>query len=344
MTEHNDLLESIANTIKGYREGEIEEPSAQHVNRWVNQFDNDVQISLLREIDHVFKTTYFSKENASIFFARQILHKKIAGDDACVYWEGVNFLNIQQHGHSQVEILELFAEGLKEQCNIEIKDCGSVGGDFLYLDDVIFSGSRVKNDLEQWIENDAPANAVVHVIVAALHTGGEYFLEQRISKKIKDSGKNIVVHYWRAINVENRKYHKYNSEVLWPCEIPDDPLVHAYMEKPHRYPFEPRREGGELGPFSSEQGRQLLEREFLTAGVKILSRSENPKEIIRPLGFSLFGIGFGSMIVTYRNCPNNTPLALWWGDPNATSGPLHWYPLLPRKTYAQSIDFSVIEL
>jgi hypothetical protein len=35
-------------------------------------------------------------------------------------------------------------------------------------------------------------------------------------------------------------------------------------------------------------------------------------------------LGFGSLIVTFRNCPNNTPLALWAGDP--------WYPLFPRIT------------
>jgi hypothetical protein len=34
-------------------------------------------------------------------------------------------------------------------------------------------------------------------------------------------------------------------------------------------------------------------------------------------------LGFGSTIVTFRNCPNNAPLAFWAGDP--------WYPLFPRK-------------
>lgn len=84
----------------------------------------------------------------------------------------------------------------------------------------------------------------------------------------------------------------------------------------------------------AEAGRQLLESEFLIAGVKIRSLIQSPKDFIRPLGCGNFGVGFGSMLVTYRNCPNNCPLALWWGDPEATSGALHWYPLLSRKTYA----------
>lgn len=55
-----------------------------------------------------------------------------------------------------------------------------------------------------------------------------------------------------------------------------------------------------------------------------------------PLSFSPFGVGFGSMIATYRNCPNNCPLSMWWGDPEATSGALHWYPLLQREGYSSA--------
>lgn len=89
--------------------------------------------------------------------------------------------------------------------------------------------------------------------------------------------------------------------------------------------------------FSSEDGRQLLERELLLAGMQIRSISQNPSPAIRPLGLSPFGVGFGSMIATYRNCPNNAPLALWWGDPKAhSSHPFsHWYPLMQRRTYAR---------
>ena len=39
-------------------------------------------------------------------------------------------------------------------------------------------------------------------------------------------------------------------------------------------------------------------------------------------------LGFGSLIVTYRNCPNNAPLALWVDAP--------WYPLFPRTTNTQT--------
>ena len=77
----------------------------------------------------------------------------------------------------------------------------------------------------------------------------------------------------------------------------------------------------------------MLESEFVIAGAKIRAMAENPNPSMRPLGYSPFGVGFGSMIATYRNCPNNCPLAIWWGNPKATAGALHWYPLLQRETY-----------
>ena len=87
--------------------------------------------------------------------------------------------------------------------------------------------------------------------------------------------------------------------------------------------------------FTSEKNRQLLEREFLHAGTQIQGFAESPSAALKPLGFSPFVPGFGSLFVTYRNCPNNCPLALWYGDPDL--GPDHplsrWYPLFPRKTY-----------
>jgi len=124
--------------------------------------------------------------------------------------------------------------------------------------------------------------------------------------------------------VENRNHYRNESEVLWPAAIPDDADLKAYMADERKFPFKPRAPGGTLeNPiFSSEQGRQVIEREFLLAGMRIRGFSQNPSRALRPLGFSPFGLGFGSMIVTYRNCPNNSPLALWAGDP--------WYALLPR--------------
>lgn len=334
MSERDDLLVSVANEIKTYRKGDLPEPTPAHVDRWLHQFTPVQQLPFLREFDHVIKKTFLTRKNVKVFLHHLVTNQKLAGADPTAYWSAAHFLSIQQKGQSQKEMLKLFSKCLEDECGLDMDDSGEEGGDFIYLDDVMFSGNRVGNDLEPWILNVAPQSARVHIIVAAWHTLGQFLVERRLAGVIAKSGKKITITYWRAFTVENQKARKNISEVLWPTAVPNVAEVQAYMALPSRFPFEPRHPSmTPIEPFSSEAGRQILESEFFIAGAKIRAMSENPKPSMRPLGFSPFGVGFGSMIVTYRNCPNNCPLAMWWGDSEATSGALHWYPLVPREGY-----------
>jgi hypothetical protein len=164
----------------------------------------------------------------------------------------------------------------------------------------------------------------------ALHTGGEYYAKTKITEAAKTSGKSITVHFWRAVTFEDRRTRTYVSDVLRPVSIPE---VSEVMEYVAAMKYKPElRIAGDVGRnkiFSSEAGRHILEQEFLKAGVKILQSCPNLGVTQRPLGHSrLETLGFGSLLVTFRNCPNNTPLALWVGDP--------WHPLFPRTTNSQA--------
>lgn len=334
MNERDNLLLSVAETIKSYRNDTLPEPTPEHVDRWLNQFTKDQQLPFLREFDHVIKRSFITKKNVETFLRNLVKNEKLAGKDPISFWSAARFLKIQQNGQSQKEMLKIFARCLEDECALDLAKCGNENGDYVYLDDVMFSGSRVGNDLEQWITEDAPQLAKVHVIVAALYTGGSYLVGRRLKEVIAKSGKTITINYWRALELENRKSYKNRSSVLWPSSIPDEQEVQAYVALPTKFPFEPRQAGTVVEPFLSEAGRQVLESEFLIAGTKIRALSENPKQSMRPLGFSPFGLGFGSTLATYRNCPNNAPLAIWWGNPEVKSGALHWYPLLPREGYS----------
>jgi len=343
MSEWTDLLKSIADTIYDYRAGDFPQPTSNHVARWIAQFDGEVQIPLLQEVDHVLKQTYFDKDRVVDYFNTRVKNEKITGDNPQAFWRSANFLCIQKNGHSQEELLVLFAESLREQLGIEIDDCGSKDGPFVYLDDTLFSGSRIGTDMSLWLQQDAPQKTTVHFFVFAGHALGEWKMMDGVQKKAAAEGKKIDFHLWRAITFENRRSYRDKSEVLWPAVLPENAALKKYCEQEKKFPFELRTPGQQLknNIFTSEEGRQLLEREFLLAGMRILSRCKEHKKVMRPLGFSYFGLGFGSMLVTFRNCPNNCPLALWWGDANADpSSPLgQWYPLLPRKTYSQGIVF-----
>lgn len=336
MAEADDLAATIAATASDYRSGELPSPTAAHVQRWVAQFPEAVQVSLLRELSHVLGRTYMSEASVREFLLELITSQDVAGSDYCGFWKSANFLDIQQHGHSQEEMLALFASVMVETCGFDISECGSADGPYIYLDDALFSGSRLAQDIEAWAaEPGVPDSIDLKVIVLAAHTSADWYLEdKRLPAISQGCGKNISLEVWRQDTYENRKYYSSASQVLWPVELPDEPSVAAYANA-QKFPFSPRAVGGVVSPFSSEEGRQLLERELLVAGMRIRGFSQNPGYSMRPLGFSPFGMGFGSMVVTYRNCPNNAPLALWWGDPDAAAWhPFsNWYPLFPRKTY-----------
>ena len=128
---------------------------------------------------------------------------------------------------------------------------------------------------------------------------------------------------------ENRPDYRNVSDVLWPTRLPDDEHVRSYfkaLEYSYSQIFRNPNRSGTQTIFSSESGRSILEQELLKAGAFIRTNNRNLNEYQRPLGnMVLEGLGFGSLIVSYRNCPNNAPLAFWAGNPP------YWYNLFPRK-------------
>lgn len=327
MAEWNDLLESIVETIADYRQGEVDwrgeevTPTPARVKRWVKQFDDGVQI--LREMDHVLKKTYFSRARIQKFLAGLFQNEELVAGDPCKFWKGVKFLDIQKRGASQEKMRALFSKVLEEKCRFAVTDCGAEPHAYVYLDDASFTGKRIWHDLTNWIADSAPKKAPVHVIVIARHSGAYYYknMVQAAAEEAK-----IGMEWWHAIKLEDRKKYTDDSDVLRPTtKIPEDGLVKAYVGKMvHKPCWRNPGHVGMHGIFASDSGRQILEQEFLKAGVLIRSRNPNLKEKHRPLGYSdLETLGFGSMLVTFSNCPNNAPLALWAGHP--------WYPLFPRR-------------
>lgn len=151
MTERTDLLASIAATTADYRAGEIPAPTPDHVERWVSQFDAETQLPILREMDHVLKQTYFNKQKVSTFLTGLIRNNDLVGNDPNTFWKAANFLDIQQGGSSQHDLLSMFNDILNSELGFGVPECGGGGGGdtFIYIDDAIFTGGRVKNDLSQ---------------------------------------------------------------------------------------------------------------------------------------------------------------------------------------------------
>lgn len=326
MSERQDVVNSIVNTIEDYQGSDFLTPSPEHVEQWITQFDIGVHLPILREMDHVLKRTYFSQAKTQKFLGGLVRSEKLAGSDPCAYWQGVSFLDIQEHGASQREMTKLFQNCLATECAPPSHRDDNEPHAYIYLDDAIFTGNRLLRDLTKWINGPAPQKARVEIIAIALHRNGYAYARDKIKNAITGAKKDIQLGWWRAAELEDRRSHKDQSDVLWPTEIPDDHNVSAYVQA-MKYPPVLRAPGqtGENTLFSSDSGRQLLESEFLKAGARIRQICPNLNKYQRPLGNSVLEtLGSGTMMVTFRNCPNNAPLALWAGEP--------WYPLFPRRT------------
>ena len=326
MATRKDLLTSIATTIADYRAGEISKPTASHVREWVDQFDKAVQLPILSELGHVLEKTYLSKDSVEEFLSTIVADEKFTDGDPSSYWSSVDLLNIQGAGNSQREMLKMLDTALESGCNLNLRDCKGTSGTFIYLDDGIYTGNRILRDLTSWIKSDAPDGAFLNVVVIALHSQGWLYAKRNLNQAAKSVGKTINIKAWRGVELEDRPEFTYSSDVLRPTVIPDDESVRDYAESLQYSPIP--RVSGSLGTrkiFSSEEGRHVLEQEFLKMGVRIRAMCPNLNEYQRPLGNSVLQtLGFGTLLVTFRNCPNNAPLALWAGDP--------WHPLFPRKT------------
>ncbi|MBK9605996.1 MAG: hypothetical protein IPO58_06035 [Betaproteobacteria bacterium] len=196
------------------------------------------------------KKTYLNRETVETFLRGMVKSEKLAGEDPCAFWARAHFLKIQTSGHSQKEMLEIVDKILQEVCKFSVDKCGKPGGDYVYVDDVMFSGNRVGNDLAAWIADKAPAKSKVHIVVAAIRTSGEYLVGKRLTKAIADSGKDCI-EVLADRNHRESQVLQNDSEVLRPVEVPADRTTQNYIVFTTQVSFfELRQPGGKRGPFS----------------------------------------------------------------------------------------------
>jgi hypothetical protein len=321
--------EALAKLLSTYRQGEIVAPDADHVERWVNQFDPADRVPLLEELHHVWSKLFLRQDLMQKFLARKTKEATLTGADPEAFWKSATVLDIQAKGESQRDMRRLFSAELKAALGLDIDACGG-GLNFVYFDDVLFTGDRVKADLRNWMQT-APNGATAHVVLVGAFTLGKYLAERDLKAAALAGGKGITFRFHQVVEFENRKAHRNDSIVLWPTSLPPEAVGYDQGNTG----FLPRTAGTTTKLFSSPDRRNLIEQAMLKAGLKIRGFSATPSAILRPLGYGPFGVGFGSLVLTYRNCPSNAPLALWWGDPTKPSWhPLSkWYPLVPRRTY-----------
>jgi hypothetical protein len=287
-------------------------------------------------MDHVLSQVYISRNACEEFLAGVVIAPQLVQPSPVEYWRKANFLRIRTKGESQSVMLSLFEEALQKETGLTLAQCGNPAGPYFYLDDCIFTGTHVRWDVIDWLKSvRAPQQAEVHILALALHKGRVQYTKNKIQEQARSVNKVITAENWWSFLALADWYCGGETDCLQPTSFPqDDPPVQRLLtvlsERGHPARARTSATTAANNVFSSESGRVVLEQEFLKAGSRIkYELCPHLQENQWPLGYDVFKcVGFGSLLVTHRNCPNNCPLALWAGDP--------WFPLFPRKTNTQS--------
>jgi hypothetical protein len=336
-------LHEVVRALADFQGGMVGRVSEGHVQRWLAQFDPDVRTVILQELAYVLRRTYFSRSRV------QRLLEVLAGsslssqEPPAQFWNRTALMDLYLPEHSQSALLTFLRELLHSRYGREAGADRPAAGRYLYLDDFLMSGSRVIEDLRTWVSQEAaPSKATVHLVFLAVHTHGLARAEARILALARQAGKELALQWWHAERIEDHPAQLDVADVLRPAAVPDDRRARAYFRAiVDRSPPGWLRIPGRLpvtSVFSSEVGRSMLEQQLTVAGLWIRDQFEEPEYYMRPLGFQgLPSFGFGTLVASYRNCPNHCPLAIWFGDPSGGLGHPwdRWYPLIPRRLNQQ---------
>lgn len=317
-------VETIAKYLDQYQNRFYDYSHEEHIERWVSQFTN--QDIIIAELAHIMDKVFIEEHNELTFFENLLKNPKIIAD---IGQPGnYSILNIQKKGRSQsvysLKMQEVFQTILSE--NVPINDFSK--NVLIYVDDFMFSGMKARHDILNLFESNDKKKVVY--IFMGVHSNADYYLK----KTFTDKGIDKTV--WRCLTLENALSRKDISDTYWPKEsIRSNPVVVKYrndrLERDIEFRSNSSQSIGELKLFSNSANREIVENEFLLAGIKIINECNTD---IPPLGVSAFkGIGFGGTVMSYRNIPNNTPLCLWWGNPVNPGGLGSWYPLMMRRVY-----------
>ena len=152
-----DILEKeVAEIIKGFRQDSIEiEINQQHVHKWVSQFNIKAQDVILEETLHILKEWYFGKDKICEFLDEIVDYLKTENENATDEnpMEGICFLDIQESGKSQSQLVEMLKNRVNEKYGCGIRT-GNLGNEkyYVYLDDGLYTGSRLRKDIKRSLE------------------------------------------------------------------------------------------------------------------------------------------------------------------------------------------------
>lgn len=315
-----DIMEKeLAEMIKGFRQNSVEIVINQgHVHKWISQFNPYTQHIILQETLHILKEWYFGKDKIDIFLTETIEYLRLENENSIDEdpLKGIYFLDIQESGKSQSQLIEMLKYHVNEKYKCSIRT-GNMENEkyYVYLDDGLFTGSRLRKDIKRCLDM-IPEGARIDVIYMIACRSGLDFSRNELKKVCKTKNIEINIHRWREIcnnktitRQGNVVSYESVQECLWPStKLAKLQEVSAYVGKLEElngkrvhYCFRNARYGYTEGIFSDLVSRDIVEEEFLKKGIAIMENIQEHKGLY-PLGYNLTpSFGFGSFCATDLN-------------------------------------------
>lgn len=334
MVKIGKLVDELVEIASDYENCRFDQ---NHVRQWLEQFPEQYHKIILSELNYILERTYISKKSSYDYIDAIINNEKVLPDSIGNY----KFLDIQIAGRSQSDLLDLLIESVESTVDLAVtKLDNDYEGSFVYIDDVFYTGNRLYRDIENWLnhlsdEDDIKKIENLVIVYYFAHTNNlEYRMKQlqkllpyteitfRIGKKLKNDIKNLSEY---DAFLPTDKY-KFSSQATKYISNIDD--LRSDGQKKYIKLTRPEITYNSSQFIGNQDNRKILEHLFFEEGVLITDQAVNPS--IKPMGYDYNpSLGFGSMVVTYRNAPNNGPLVFWWGNEQLDN----WYPLFPRLVH-----------
>ncbi|URO00934.1 hypothetical protein NB069_08730 [Leclercia adecarboxylata] len=333
VTVEEKLKESISSTLSDYRHVPPGGMNAEHVSRWIDQFDPADRRFILEETDRILSRGYIAKKDY-----KRIIRELVEDEKNKEVFDDSAFLNIQEDGFSQNELIEELGDKYPDELYTVTRESSrrwvTSFKRFIYFDDVCFSGRKAYDDLSWLIYKFDLKDVKILLHFLSGHTFASWNIRKEIESAFPGRNISIIVNEGEFGDVENRLKYNASSGVFWPVE--QNVIIPKWINEPKKFTGACRDGFVSGDDFPDERRRNKFESILTATGFEILRHSDNIKKGIKPLGFSTFpGVGFGGTTFTYRNCPNNVPLAFWWGNYERSGGRALacWYPLMKRIVY-----------
>jgi hypothetical protein len=302
----DSYIEELAAFVDEYRGARVPN-SRKHVRSWLRGFDEPDRVG--GELAHVLRSSFLTREQAASELRDWLGNPKKVSKGLIDSWDEATFLDIAERGGSQHDVLDLLDEEAAANGEEPIR---SRSGErlYVYADDVSVHGMRALNDLTTWITHDAPAEFDLLILLQRGLVGQDTYVMNELRNRARGANRTARIRWWC-----NESFAR--ADCYFPSEMPDSEELAAWRKEMGVGDIAVRAATGTGRFFSSGEDRRIIEAEFLIAGAKILANNHhlNPRKYMRPLGNTIWSkstpLGFGVPIVTWRNCPNSAPLALW---------------------------------